>query len=163
MFSRVFSLLKVITLQIIFRLAFLFFFVIFNPLITFSADDPAPKTNKTSENFYQKGRDFVSKGNWLDAIKSFRQAIQKDQKDHKALNMLGYSLRQSGKIAEAIRAYDIALSLKENYEEALEYRAIAYAKLGKKEKAIQDYKKLLNLKSSFADGLKVKINRHFQK
>ena len=77
--------------------------------------------------------------------------------------MLGYSLRQSGKIAEAIRAYDIALSLKENYEEALEYRAIAYAKLGKKEKAMQDYKKLLNLKSSFADGLKEKISRHFKK
>tara|TARA_A100001037_G_scaffold251361_1_gene234805 strand:- start:1618 stop:2109 length:492 start_codon:yes stop_codon:yes gene_type:complete len=163
MFIRIIPFSKEKDLNIILQLLFLLFFLFFTPLITFSADDPAPKTHNTSQNFYEKGRDFVSKGNWVNAIKSFRHAIQQDQQDHKAYNMLGYSLRQSGKISEAIRAYDRALDLKANYEEALEYRAIAYAKLGKKEKAMQDYKKLLSIKSSFADGLKEKIYRHLQR
>ena len=92
----------------------------FNPLLTFSADDPEPKIKQTSQNFYQQGRDFVSKGKWLKAINSFRKAIEKDNQDYKAYNMLGYSLRQSGDLLGAVSAYNRALNLKENYEEALE-------------------------------------------
>ena len=163
MFIRIFSILKIIKLKMVLLLGILILSLFFNPLLTFSADDPEPKIKQTSQNFYQQGRDFVSKGKWLKAINSFRKAIEKDNQDYKAYNMLGYSLRQSGDLLGAVSAYNRALNLKENYEEALEYRAIAYAKLGKKNKAMQDYKKLLNLKSSFADGLKEKIYRNLQK
>ena len=141
----------------------LLFLFILNPSLSFSAGDPAPKTKKISKNSYQQGRDFISEGKWLNAVQSFKKAIQQDKKDHKAYNMLGYSLRQSGKIAEAIGAYNRSLTLKPNYEEALEYRAITYAKLGKREKAMQDYKKLLSLKSSLSDGLKEKILKSLDK
>ncbi len=160
---RTYSFLKTFGLRSFLRLGGLFFIFFLTPIPVFSADDPAPKTNKISLNFYQQGRDFVSQGKWSNAIKSFKKAIQQDKQDHKAFNLLGYSLRQSGKIPQAIIAYSQSLKLNPNYEEALEYRAIAFARIGKKEKAMQDYNKLLSLKSSLSDGLKEKIIRYLSK
>lgn len=158
-----YSFLKNFRLRYFPRLGGLLFLFFLTPVLVFSADDPTPKSNKISQNFYQQGRDFVSQGKWSNAIESFKKAIQKDKQDHKAFNLLGYSLRQSGENSQAITAYNQSLKLKPNYEEALEYRAIAFARIGKKEEAMQDYNKLLSLKSSLSDGLKEKIIRNLNK
>ena len=82
MFIRIFSILKIIKLKMVLLLGILILSLFFNPLLTFSADDPEPKIKQTSQNFYQQGRDFVSKGKWLKAINSFRKAIEKDNQDY---------------------------------------------------------------------------------
>lgn len=140
------------------RILVIFLAMALVPVSVFSADDPKP-ANKVAPRYYEQGRAQVTSGNWDEAIQMFQKAVQQDSRDYKALNMLGYSLRQTGKYKEAIEAYNRALSIKPDYAQALEYRGKAYLGAGNKQAALADYKKLVSLKSNLAEDLKAAIDK----
>ncbi|MDP7662659.1 MAG: tetratricopeptide repeat protein, partial [Nitrospinota bacterium] len=81
--------------------------------------DPAASIyGNSAPSAYDEGRKLVRLGNWKGAIAQFQKAVAGDSKDHKAYNMLGYSLRQAGRYEEAIGAYNRSLSLKPDFAEA---------------------------------------------
>ncbi|MDA1001491.1 MAG: tetratricopeptide repeat protein [bacterium] len=127
----------------------------------FAAGDSEPDPNSTpaAPSAYDQGRAEVQKGNWEAALSFFQKAVSTDSDNHKAHNMVGYTLRQLGKYKEALVAYGKALSIKPDYPEALEYRAMAHLKLGNRTAAVADYQRLVELDSSLAEELKEKIDK----
>lgn len=130
----------------------------FVPVAVYSAGDPSPES-KVSESAYDQGRVQAKEGNWDQAVIFFRRAAEEDEKNFKALNMLGYSLRQMGNLSEAIEAYDQALAISPNYDQALEYRGVAHLKLGDRKAALRDYQLLIRLDSHLAVNLKEMIDQ----
>ena len=140
------------------RVACAFVFMAAIPGVAFSAGDPEPE-QKAATSFYDQGRSQANSGNWSRAIALFRKAVEQDSENYKALNMLGFSLRRSGKHQEAIQAYNRALTIKPNYAQALEYRGKAHLGVGDRRAALADYKKLVRLRSPLAEDLKEAINK----
>jgi len=133
-------------------------FLAFVPVAVYPAGDPIPDP-KVSESAYDQGRMQAKEGNWDQAVSYFRRAAEENEKSFKALNMLGYSLRQMGNLAEAIEAYDQALVINPNYDQALEYRGVAHLKLGDRKAALRDYRLLIRLGSPLAVNLKEVIDQ----
>ncbi|MFP6869854.1 MAG: tetratricopeptide repeat protein [Nitrospinota bacterium] len=130
------------------------------PAAAYSAGGPDPDPGpQAAESPYDLGRARAKEGNWVLAASLFRKAVKKDEKSFKALNMLGYSLRQMGRLPEAIQAYDRALAINPNFGQALEYRGIAHLKAGNREAALRDHQSLVRLGSPLAADLKEAIDR----
>lgn len=131
------------------------------PGAAFAADDTEPDTDSTpaAPSAYDQGRSETQKGNWVAALSFFKGAISQDSDNHKAHNMMGYTLRKLGRYKKALIAYGKALSIKPDYPEALEYRAEAHLKLGNRPAALADYQRLVKLDTSLAEELKEKIDR----
>lgn len=130
------------------------------PSAAFSAGDS--DTESEQETFvlsaYDQGRAEAEEGNWSQAATLFRRAVADDGDDFKALNMLGYSLRQGGDLPGAMKAYDRALGINPDYAEALEYRGIARLRMGNRRGALADYQMLVRLGSPLAADLKEAID-----
>ncbi len=140
------------------RVVCAFVFLAALPGVVFSANDPEPEQN-AEPSYYEQGRAEVNSGNWNQAAGLFQKSVERDGSNYKALNMLGFSLRQSGRHQEAIRAYNRALSIKPDYAQALEYRGKAHAGAGNKRAALADYEKLVRLGSPLAEDLKEAIDK----
>ncbi len=98
-------------------------FVAALPGAVYSAGDPAPPET-LAISAYEQGREQARSENWDRAAALFQSVVEKDGQDYRALNMLGYSLRQIGRLADSLAAYDRALSIKPDYAPALEYRGV---------------------------------------
>ncbi|MDP7503003.1 MAG: tetratricopeptide repeat protein, partial [Nitrospinota bacterium] len=94
-------------------------FVAALPGAVYSAGDPAPPET-LAISAYEQGREQARSENWDRAAALFQSVVEKDGQDYRALNMLGYSLRQIGRLADSLAAYDRALSIKPDYAPALE-------------------------------------------
>ncbi len=140
------------------RVVCAFVFLAAIPGAAFSAGDPEPE-QKATPSYYDRGRAEANSGNWSQAVALFQKAVEQDSKNHKALNMLGFSLRRSGKYQEAIQAYNRALAIKPDYAQALEYRGKAHLGAGDKRAALADYQKLVRLGSPLAADLKEAIDK----
>ena len=140
---------------------FVFMLLAALPGAVFSAgDDPdSSSDSQSAPPYYAQGRAQVNSGNWSRAAALFRKAVEQDGKNYKALNMLGFSLRQSGRHREAIQAYGRALSIKPDYAQALEYRGKAHIGAGNRRAALADYERLVRLGSPLAEDLKEAIDR----
>jgi tetratricopeptide (TPR) repeat protein len=80
-------------------------------------------------------RKLIAKSDWAGAIKMLRVIVRQQPKNADALNLLGYSLRQSGDMKEAEAWYLKALKLKPNHLGANEYLGELYAMTGQMAKA----------------------------
>ncbi len=80
------------------------------PALAFSMGEKSADEEKGSA--YDIGKKAADSKNWTKAIGLFQKAVSANPKDHRAYNMLGYSLRHVGKYKEAISAYNAALTLK---------------------------------------------------
>jgi tetratricopeptide (TPR) repeat protein len=141
------------------RVFLVFFLLVALPGMAFSAGDSDPPQPEASPSYYEQGRSAANSGNWSKAVAMFRKAVDKDSNNYKALNMLGFSLRQSGKYEGALKAYNRALSIKPDYAQALEYRGKAHVRLGNKKAALADYQKLVKMGSPLAEDLKEAIDK----
>ncbi len=133
-------------------------FVAALPGEAYSAGDSDPPETPTVS-AYEQGREQAKVGNFDRAAALFKSAVEKDDRDYKSLNMLGYSLRQIGRLADSLAAYDRALSIKSDYAPALEYRGATHLKVGNRRAALADYQALVRLGSPLADDLKEAIDR----
>ncbi len=121
-----------------------------------SAGDPSPTPADAGQN-YAQGEQKAREGKWAEAAALFQKVVAEDAKHYRALNMLGYSLRNMGKAKEAIAAYDRALTIKPDYAPALEYRGVAHVMAGDKAAALADLRRLERLGSPLAEDLGKKI------
>jgi Flp pilus assembly protein TadD len=80
-------------------------------------------------------RKLIAKSDWAGAIKMLRVIVKQQPKNADALNLLGYSLRQSGDMKEAEAWYLKALRLKPNHLGANEYLGELYVMTGQMAKA----------------------------
>ncbi len=133
-------------------------FVAALPGTAYSAGDPDPP-EAPAVSAYEQGREQAKAENWDRAVALFQSAVEKDGRDYKALNMLGYSLRQIGRLADSLAAYDRALSIKPDYAPALEYRGVTLLKSGNRRAALADYRALVRLGSPLAADLKEALDR----
>jgi len=72
---------------------------------------------------------------YKDAIPILVAVLKKTPNDADALNLMGYSLRKTGKLQEALAYYDRALALKPHHLGANEYLGELYVELGQFGKA----------------------------
>ncbi len=133
-------------------------FVAALPGAVYSAGDPAPPET-LAISAYEQGREQARSENWDRAAALFQSVVEKDGQDYRALNMLGYSLRQIGRLADSLAAYDRALSIKPDYAPALEYRCVTLLKSGNRRAALADYRALVRLGSPLAADLKEALDR----
>ena len=133
-------------------------FVAALPGAVYSAGDPAPPET-LAISAYEQGREQARSENWDRAAALFQSVVEKDGQDYRALNMLGYSLRQIGRLADSLAAYDRALSIKPDYAPALEYRGVTLLKSGNRRAALADYRVLVRLGSPLAADLKEALDR----
>ena len=127
------------------------------PSFAFSMGEKANEEEQGSA--YDMGKKAADSKDWTKAVGLFQKAVSANPKDHRAHNMLGYSLRHVGKYKEAISAYNAALTLKPDYAEALEYRGGAYLKAGNLAAAMKDYQTLVKMGSPLAKELKEEIDK----
>lgn len=122
------------------------------------AGDPSPpKAPDSAGESYAQGQEMAREGKWKEAAALFGEAAAADAGHYQALNMLGYSLRQLGRMKQAIAAYDKALSIKPDYAPALEYRGVAHVMAGDRAAALADLRKLESLGSPLAEDLRAKV------
>ena len=115
-------------------------------------------SEKDAVKYYDRGMKYVEDNDYVKAVRMFRIAVSK-KKDHtEAYNMLGFSLRKSGRYEEAIKNYKKALKINPDFPEAHEYIGEAYLSKGNRDLAWMHYTELKRLESEEADELLEKIN-----
>ena len=106
---------------------------------------------------------YAQKEEWKKAEASLNTAVQKNKKNAKAFNQLGYVYRQQGDFAQAEKAYLKAISIDPNFADAyLNMGILCDLYLGKMERAVKYYNKYQALQakpSRQVAGWLVDINR----
>jgi Flp pilus assembly protein TadD len=77
----------------------------------------------------------IDRQDWAGAIVELEKARQKDSRNAEVYNLLGYSLRKSGKLDQAFARYETALRLDPKHLGAHEYIGEAYLMAGRPDKA----------------------------
>ena len=106
---------------------------------------------------YNLGVALATKGKYNDAIKSYREAIQRSSKFSEAHNNLGAAiaaLAAQGKkpYRDAINAYNKAVGLNPNFAEAYNNLGAALDASGESAKAIEAYTKAIELNRQFPEA-----------
>ena len=106
---------------------------------------------------------YAQKEEWKKAEASLNTAVQKNKKNAKAFNQLGYVYRQQGDFTQAEKAYLKAISIDPNFADAyLNMGILCDLYLGKMERAVKYYNKYQALQakpSRQVAGWLVDINR----
>src|SRR5574344_2111346 len=97
--------------------------------------------NIATAKLVKEGDDNLSKGNWRDAIKKYRQALEIDKDCIGALMGMGNVNIQLNHNNEAIGYFDKVLSLKQNYSEAWMGKGTANNNMHNPSEAIKCYQK----------------------
>jgi Tfp pilus assembly protein PilF len=98
------------------------------------ADDQRPPAADSSAKI-QTARQKVDAGDFAGAIPWLASAVRDKPDDADALNLMGYSLRKTGKLTEALQYYYRALALQPKHLGANEYLGELYVELGQLDKA----------------------------
>ncbi|HTJ56123.1 MAG TPA: tetratricopeptide repeat protein [Devosiaceae bacterium] len=92
----------------------------------------APRARRIDLN---EARQLIARNDWNGSVKLLRQIVVQQPRNADALNLLGYSLRQQGKMKEAEAWYLKALKLKPGHLGANEYLGELYVMTGQMSKA----------------------------
>jgi tetratricopeptide (TPR) repeat protein len=98
------------------------------------ADDPRPPAANNSAKI-QIARQKVDSGDFAGAIQWLASAVRDKPDDAGALTLIGYSLRNTGKLSEALQYYYRALAVQPKHLGANEYLGELYLELGQLDKA----------------------------
>lgn len=96
-------------------------------------------------------REKIDKGDFAGAIPILQTAIKANPQDADALNLMGFSLRKSGKLQEAQSFYNQALAINPKHLGANEYLGELHAQRGEMDKAKE---RLAILKATCGDNCK---------
>ena len=115
---------------------------------SYAADDSSDDSSSSSETLVKQeinflnGRQATKDGNYRLGIKYLLKAVEKDQNNADAYNLLGYSHRKLGVNDKAFDYYKIALELDPRHRGAHEYIGELYLKKDELEKAKEHLKHL---------------------
>lgn len=108
--------------------------------------------NKSAQNFYIIGQDFMDQKNFKLAIESFQLAIKEDPKFVLALDDMGVSYRQLDDYDNAIKYYKKSLEIYPEGNFALMNIGVAYTFKSDYKTAISYYQKLIEYHPDNAEG-----------
>jgi tetratricopeptide (TPR) repeat protein len=94
---------------------------------------------KDAEKIYQEGKNYQSQGQYDEAIKSFRKAIEKNPQHYLAINDLGFELEMKGLTEEAFNNYKKCTEINPSYAKCHDNLGFAYKKLGKPEESKKEF------------------------
>jgi tetratricopeptide (TPR) repeat protein len=101
--------------------------------------------------FHDKGVEKLDAKNYVEAIKDFDLALQKDKNHAPSYCDKARAEAEIGKREEALKNFEQAIKLKSDYTEAYYYRALLYYKI-KDDKAIDDFSKTIQLSPKNTDA-----------
>lgn len=101
--------------------------------------------------FHDRGLEKLEAKNYLEAIKDFDLALQKDKNHAPSYCDRARAEAELGKKEEALRDFEQAIKLKSDYVDAYYYRALLYHKL-KDSRAIADFTKTIQLDPNKTDA-----------
>jgi tetratricopeptide (TPR) repeat protein len=101
--------------------------------------------------FHDKGLEKLEAKNFIEAIKDFDIALQKDKNHAPSYCDKARAEAEIGKKDEALKNFEQAIKLKSDYVDAYYYRGLLYHKL-KDEKAIPDFSKTIQLDPKKTDA-----------
>lgn len=84
----------------------------------------------------------IAKGAWAKAIAKLKLIVADQPRNADALNLMGFSLRQSGDMTRALQFYNKALKINPKHTGALEYMGELYVMTGKVDKAKENLAKI---------------------
>jgi len=93
----------------------------------------------------QSAGELIQSENYDRAIKKLKTAIDSDENNADAWNLLGYASRKNGDLDQSATAYTKALTLNPEHRDALEYQGELYLMLGDKAAAEKNLAKLQSL------------------
>lgn len=108
--------------------------------------------NKSAQNFYKIGQDFMDQKNFKSAIESFQLALKEDPKFVLALDDMGVSYRQLDDYDNAIKYYKKSLEIYPEGNFALMNIGVAYTFKSDFKTAISYYQKLIEYHPNNAEG-----------
>jgi predicted O-linked N-acetylglucosamine transferase (SPINDLY family) len=111
--------------------------------------NPADRTAKTLQKALQSYR----QGNWRDAEKHCREALQSLPTHPGVLQMLGVVLMRRGKPLAAVESFDRLLQLQPQLPDVWNNRGYALQDLGRAAEALASYDRALALKPRYAEAL----------
>jgi tetratricopeptide (TPR) repeat protein len=101
--------------------------------------------------FHDRGVEKLEAKNYVEAIKDFDLALQKDKNHAPSYCDKARAEAEIGKKDEALKNFEQAIKLKSDYADAYYYRGLLYHKL-KDEKAIADFSKTIQLDPKKTDA-----------
>ena len=102
--------------------------------------------------YYRMGYALSNKGDFGEAIKSYKQAIKIRPDYHEAYNNLGLVLIDIGDLSAAIGSFKQAIKANPDYVDAFYNMGVAFDGKGDREAAIESYKIALRIKPDFAEA-----------
>ncbi len=105
------------------------------------SDEKQHSTSKNEEaiTYYNEGQDYYRQGNFKEAIKKYKKAVDKDENFAFAWDMIGLSYRQLHQYKKAIKYYKKSLEVQPGGKVPLVNIPVAYIYLKKYKDAIQGY------------------------
>jgi Tfp pilus assembly protein PilF len=100
----------------------------------------------------KKGNYRLEDGLYADAIKEFRQALQKNPEHLDAHLGMALAYMQMGEYKKALSYFNRAIELDPSFAVAYADRGIMYDRMGKFRLALQDYRKAIELEPKIAEG-----------
>ncbi|HTZ39799.1 MAG TPA: tetratricopeptide repeat protein [Syntrophales bacterium] len=121
---------------------------------TISERTPVREQPGDSQKYFEKGNEWIQKGDFERAANAFQAAIDLSPQNASGcyLNM-GYALKQQGKYDDAIRCYEHAIALQPGYADAYCNLGNAYKGKDELDRAIGYYEKALALNPGDIDSL----------
>ena len=140
------------------------FFLILNQNVNAAGAPAKPAKSPTEKRAYanlhfEEGLELQEAGNYKEASKKYKKAVQADATYAEAWSNLGYTYRKQGNFKKAVKAYKKAIKLSPNLAEAHEYLGEAYAEMGKFDLAERELEILRDLGSVEADELEKFISQ----
>ena len=101
--------------------------------------------NKDKEYYFNKGNEYLKKGEYKKAIENFTKAIELDERDKEAYFNRGLAYSCLEEYEKAIEDFTNAIDIDEKHKDAYFFRGNIYNFLEEYEKAIEDFTKVIDI------------------
>jgi tetratricopeptide (TPR) repeat protein len=111
-----------------------------------------PRARAQDEDWFDKGRELLSIGQYDAAIKAFSSAIEIIPRDNQSHNLRGVTWALKGNYDRAIADYSKAIDIQPRYAETYNNRGFAYTQQGDLKLALEDYTRALEIDPFLVDA-----------
>ncbi len=108
-------------------------------------DAPNPGDMIDVLNYYQRANRKSESGDFEEALKICKKALERDHSNHRILHIYAYSLHNSGKLEKSAKVYEKLLDMDPRIIAARSDIAAVYAKLGRHEQALASAKQAIKM------------------
>ncbi len=111
-----------------------------------------PSARAQDEDWFDKGRELLSIGQYDEAIKAFSTSLEIIPLDYQSYNLRGVTWALKGNYDRAIADYSKAIDIQPRYAEAYNNRGFAHTQLGNLKLALEDFTRALEINPFLVDA-----------